>query len=307
MANPQPDQFIRISTEIMDKLISFRIPGELRQVFDLIIRKTWGFGKKEDYIALSQFVEATGQKKSNVVRSLSKLITHNLVIKTDNERGSKFTIQKDFDKWIPLSKLITSVIKTDNETLSEVIPTIDKIDNITKDITSAKSQKHQKIGEVVTKKRKDVVYPKAIIQDIVAYYVQKKGITPQGNEWLPLLQRAKSMLMNGRNPDDIKEFISWLSENWATWSLDTGSNRLPEFLAGKLDKERNKINPIVNDPIFKKLLEFKGRDVIGAEFKFKDSLIDKLNEKYPTFRYENYWGEARQMLHSKDAGNNRIN
>ncbi len=85
MANPQlEDGHTKIANEIMDALCRFRIPGEIRLVLDSIIRKTYGWHKKSDDISNSQLCEATGLKKGNVSRSLSKLITHNLVVRTDN-------------------------------------------------------------------------------------------------------------------------------------------------------------------------------------------------------------------------------
>ena len=61
MTTPQLENgYIKIATELYDALCGIRIPGEARQVFDVILRKTYGWNKKKDAIALSQFVEATG-------------------------------------------------------------------------------------------------------------------------------------------------------------------------------------------------------------------------------------------------------
>jgi phage replication O-like protein O len=144
MANPQKENgYTPIANELFDFMIAFHIPRELRQVFDFIIRKTYGFQRKEDHISNSQIVKATGQKKGNVSRGLSRLIAHQLVIKTDNNstKGHTLKINKDYHQWIPLviktdnklpvkkklskrkpklSKTITPVIKTDNKRLSKV-------------------------------------------------------------------------------------------------------------------------------------------------------------------------------------------
>ena len=56
MASPQlKDGYVAIANEIMDALAHIRIPGEARQVLDVILRKTYGWKKKEDEISLSQF------------------------------------------------------------------------------------------------------------------------------------------------------------------------------------------------------------------------------------------------------------
>ena len=111
MANPQPDQFTRISNELLEALARIRISGEENQVLRVIIRKTYGFHKKMDAIALDQFTLATGLKKPTVCRALSKLLMKNMIIKNDNKRISSYGIQKDYSLWKPLSKKITIIKK----------------------------------------------------------------------------------------------------------------------------------------------------------------------------------------------------
>jgi len=132
MAKPQLENgYTKISNELLEALCRFRISGELRQIFDVIVRKTYGFNKSSDYISNSQIVEMTGLNKGNVSRGLSKLITNNLVIKTDNNGCKIISINKDYSTWKPLviktdnshkklSKVITGVIRSDNKKLSEV-------------------------------------------------------------------------------------------------------------------------------------------------------------------------------------------
>lgn len=119
MANPQTeDGYTAIANEIMEALARTRITSEARCIFDLIIRKTWGFKKKEDNISLSQFCLGTGIKRANVCRALKQLQNHSFIIKRDN----KYSIIKDFSLWKTpikrdntLSNGITNVIKRDNK------------------------------------------------------------------------------------------------------------------------------------------------------------------------------------------------
>jgi|WetSurMetagenome_2_1015567.scaffolds.fasta_scaffold02897_9 phage replication O-like protein O len=127
MANPQKENgFTPISNEILEALAKIRINGEAMQILMVVFRKTYGFGKKQDKISLSQFVLSTSLKKSNVCRGLNKLINMNIIIKIDKESISIYQFNKDFDSWKPLSKLIT-VIQTDNESLSKRRHTKDNI------------------------------------------------------------------------------------------------------------------------------------------------------------------------------------
>jgi phage replication O-like protein O len=122
MANPQKENgTTQIANEIMDALCRFRIPGEVRQIIDVIIRKTYGWNKKSDWVANSQIVEMTGMLKGNVSRGLSKAITNKLVIKSDN----KLKLNKNYEEWISFGKL-SEVIT--NKKLSEVISPVIKSD-----------------------------------------------------------------------------------------------------------------------------------------------------------------------------------
>ncbi len=137
MANPQLENgYIRISTEIWEALTKIRIPGEAMNVFMAIIRKTYGWNKKEDRIALSQLSEMSGLKKPNVLRAIHKLESMNLisVIKKDNDYIPNYCFNKNYEKWKPLSKKITTVIKKDNSVI-KLATTINtkSINTITKD------------------------------------------------------------------------------------------------------------------------------------------------------------------------------
>jgi len=132
VANPQlKNGYIKIATEIMEALIKYRIPGEQMQCLLFIIRKTYGWNKKEDAIALSQFTEATKMSKQAVCRALKNLANKNIVIKKDNAVTTTYQFNKKYKTWKPLSKKITlskkiiSVIKKDNLALSKKRHTID--------------------------------------------------------------------------------------------------------------------------------------------------------------------------------------
>ena len=132
MVNPQLENgHLKIANEIWDALCRIRIRGEARQVLDFIIRKTYGYNKTWDRISLSQFINGTGVCKQNICRSLKFLLKMNLIIKKDNDSGSIYKFNKNIDEWKPLSKkitlskkiilskVITPVIKKDNDSLSK--------------------------------------------------------------------------------------------------------------------------------------------------------------------------------------------
>lgn len=127
MANPQLENgFTRIAHDILEALARTRIPGEARQVLDVILRKTYGYQKKADQIALSQFTLATGLKKPKVCRSISKLVSMNLISVTQKGNdGNLYTVNKDFEKWKSLPKKVTIITKKGNQTYPKKGTTID--------------------------------------------------------------------------------------------------------------------------------------------------------------------------------------
>ena len=119
MANPQWENgFIKMATEIWEALTKTRIPGEAMQVLMAIIRKTYGWNKKEDFIAHSQIAEMTGLKKQNVERAIKRLIKMNMItaIKYDGSQIISYSLNKDYETWKPQSKKITTAIKYDGGT-----------------------------------------------------------------------------------------------------------------------------------------------------------------------------------------------
>ena len=108
MASPQTENgYTKIANELLDALARIRIPGEARQILDVIIRKTYGYGKKEDAIALSQFSFATGLKKPEICRSIHKLENMRIIGKKANDVANIYSINKDFTLWKVLAKTPT--------------------------------------------------------------------------------------------------------------------------------------------------------------------------------------------------------
>jgi phage replication O-like protein O len=152
MANPQKENgHIQIATQIYEAFCKIRISGEARQVLDFIIRKTYGFHKKEDKIALSQFCLGTGLRKPTVCKALNKLKNMKLIIQIDNDDINIYRFNKDFDTWEALPKKITlpkkgmTITQKGKASLPKKGHTIDNTtkDTITKDISEQSSQNNE--------------------------------------------------------------------------------------------------------------------------------------------------------------------
>jgi phage replication O-like protein O len=100
MANPQPENYTKVSNELLEALCRIRIPGEAVQVLYYIIRRTYGFGKKKDAISLSQFSKGTGLSRQNSSRAIKKLVKKNIIKVSKEGYITEYEIQKDYEKWI---------------------------------------------------------------------------------------------------------------------------------------------------------------------------------------------------------------
>lgn len=105
MAKPQlEDGYTAIANEILEHLMKMHLTPNQWQVLLCIIRKTYGFHKKVDYIANFQIIEATGLGKTVVSRVLHNLDDMRLI----NRKGKLIGIQKDWEKWRELAGQLTS-------------------------------------------------------------------------------------------------------------------------------------------------------------------------------------------------------
>lgn len=99
--------FTPIPNDILEALNLIRIRGRAGQVLGVIIRKTFGFRKQEDRIALSIFVEATGLLKPNIVAELNMLDGMNIINRRSTPEGTVYSVNENVGSWKALPKKVT--------------------------------------------------------------------------------------------------------------------------------------------------------------------------------------------------------
>ena len=140
MASPQKENgYTSIAHEIIEALAKIKIPGQARQVLDVIFRKTYGWNKCTNEISLKQFVECTGLSKVRICRGIQNLLSMNIITKNGNamshftKNGNDYDvtygIQKDYDKWVTLPKMVT-LPKKITSTLPKMVNLPIKTNNI---------------------------------------------------------------------------------------------------------------------------------------------------------------------------------
>lgn len=157
MASPQlEDGYTRISNELMEALARFRMPGHVRQILDVIFRKTYGYQKKKDNISLSQFCLSTGIDRANCARAIRAAVSLNLIVKNDTTTPSEYKINKDYTTWKQVSKMtlptkrvskmtLRGSVKSDKRVVSKMTHTKEIItkENNTKENTIVADRKKQ--------------------------------------------------------------------------------------------------------------------------------------------------------------------
>jgi phage replication O-like protein O len=109
MTSPQ-DGFTPVPNKVLEHLAQIHLSGNEFKITLAIIRKTFGYGKKVDYIANSQLQTTTGLHKTVVSRCLKALEDKNIVLREKKNIG----IRRDFDGWKAVTELAELQTKVDN-------------------------------------------------------------------------------------------------------------------------------------------------------------------------------------------------
>jgi len=146
MANPQPDRFTRISNELFEAIMQTDFSKRQRSILDLIIRASYGCGKKFALLRPSDF-EVVGVYKSHIKKELDYL-TRTKVIFRDGERIS---LNKDYDQWrVSLNKTssqdkLSEILRKNLS--GEVTKTVTKV---TKTVTENSQPDEEEVTKTVT-------------------------------------------------------------------------------------------------------------------------------------------------------------
>lgn len=156
--------YFKVPNEYQDALCQIRIPGQARQVLDVIERFTWGWNKKEADISFKTFRKRTGMDNRHIVRARNRLIQMNIitVAKKGNKKRAYYRIQTDYTKWKPLpkkargkpssKKATKAIAKKDDKSLpKKATPSIKDI--YTNDIIFKDNEIDKIIEQLKTRKR----------------------------------------------------------------------------------------------------------------------------------------------------------
>ena len=116
MANPQKENgFTAISNELVEAFQRLHLSGNQWRLLWVILRLTYGWNKKTDYISLTTFEKCTGLNRWNFKQYLDDLFHREIIIRDNSGYIIKYGLQKDYTKWKTSIKNNTS-IKNDTTT-----------------------------------------------------------------------------------------------------------------------------------------------------------------------------------------------
>lgn len=96
MANPQPtDAHIRIAHSITEAIMVRDFSKRQRKILDLILRLSWGCGKKYAYIPLQRDFMVVGVHDVDIKKELDWLEVSNVIIREE----AIYSFNKDFEQW----------------------------------------------------------------------------------------------------------------------------------------------------------------------------------------------------------------
>lgn len=94
MANPQPEQFTRISNELYTAIMQTNFSKRQRKILDLVIRMSYGCGKKHATLRPLDF-ELVGIHKTDIRQELAHLQQAGVLF----IEGDQISLNKDYERW----------------------------------------------------------------------------------------------------------------------------------------------------------------------------------------------------------------
>ena len=221
MANPQREHgYTAIANEIMDALAKYRIPGEKRQVLDLLFRKTYGYNRKRVTMSYSDIAAETNLHRQAIKRSVAWL-RDNLVliiVPTGNKNSTRskqtFEFNKNYEQWIPVKKKKSgNIISTSSGTIistrSKNVPFIRKqikqsknFDSFWKEYPQKKAKKKSMEIWNRLEKKKELPPIGKIIKAISDQKAEKEYLQNNG-KFCPEWKHPTTWLNQGCWDDDV--------------------------------------------------------------------------------------------------------
>ncbi len=233
MTNPQlEDGFTRIANELFEAVMLHGFTQRQLLILLAIIRKTYGYGKKEDDMSASQIGALCKISRNHATETVNQLFAMNVLTKKEGRYGQVIGVNKKYSEW-------TEAVRASSPKsgLVEVVPSRDTTSPKSGRVDSPKSGHTKENLSKETIKRKvsgKTSLPAYLLEceqssrkpipedDAVFEYAEKIGLPAEflRLQWLEFKER--------RSEQGAKKQASWpqtfrnsVKENWfGLWYLD---------------------------------------------------------------------------------------
>lgn len=93
------DGYTTIANEIIDNFQSLYLSANEWKVLWVVIRKTYGWKKKEDRISITQFQKATGLSRPSAHQAIKSLVAKHLIVAKPLPFGIIYSFNKTHSEW----------------------------------------------------------------------------------------------------------------------------------------------------------------------------------------------------------------
>jgi len=215
-ASPQLENgYTQIANEILEALARVNIGYGNARILYAVLRKTYGWSKKEDKISISQFEEITGLSRRMVIYSIQNLEAKKiLIVKRKRGRGNvneinEISFNKNYEEWVvqrkskqyqkALNNMKIQYLKSKNRVVQRnggsamkhqkqsihCTHKRNKEKNITTQKTLNSPKEKQQRAKIEYADNGDIVYP-PLFEKFWEYYPRKKEKIPTLEAWLGL-------------------------------------------------------------------------------------------------------------------------
>ncbi len=176
MASPQKENgFTPIANEILERLVNIDLLGAEFRVLLFIIRKTYGYQKKQDRISFTQFEKGTGISRQTINKTIKNLVAKGLIVKICLPGGNiGYSFVKDHENWIVKTHLLVK---------GKWVTSQDVFTKTSKDVLTHKRKKENKRNIVASdipfsfeNYLKELEDHKARHVNVIGHFFEEKGI-----------------------------------------------------------------------------------------------------------------------------------
>ena len=229
MANPQKENgYTAIANEILEILINSGLNGTEIACVLLVIRKTYGYNKKQDQISVSQFEKHIPSSKRAIQNALKvlQLVQILTLVKKGNSKISSnvWAFNKNYTEWQLVKKnaLVQKITSTSAKNYQQLVQkTAPTKDSITKDILQKKKiyKKNLNTSLVVCdekEKRKSSAKKKKVLEDFDEFWKAYPRKTAKGG--------ARKAFVKALKKTTVDVLISAVEEQkyQEEWTKDDG-------------------------------------------------------------------------------------